>query len=342
MNEKILNKNKNGMLVLLGTLALYVAAVLGILFAVTFSGDLPGFVVSAILVVCIAWMIFGWILLCGLKVLAPQEALVLTLFGKYVGTLKGEGFYWVNPFCSAINPAAKTKLNQSGDVDSGHKPQSIVVSPTGSTQIQMPSKKLSLKIMTLNNARQKINDCLGNPVEIGIAVMWRVTDTAKAVFNVDNYKEYLSLQCDTALRNIVRIYPYDVAPGIDTTGDGQADEGSLRGSSEVVAQRIRDEIQAKVSEAGLEILEARITYLAYAPEIAAVMLQRQQASAIIDARKMIVDGAVGMVEMALERLKDGNMVNLDEERKAAMVSNLLVVLCGNHDAQPIVNTGSLY
>ena len=196
--------------------------------------------------------------------------------------------------------------------------------------------------MTLNNNRQKINDCLGNPVEIGIAVMWRVVDTAKAVFNVDNYKEYLSLQCDSALRNVVRIYPYDVAPGVDTTGDGLADEGSLRGSSDVVAARIKDEIQSRVDEAGLEIIEARITYLAYAPEIAAVMLQRQQASAIIDARKMIVDGAVGMVEMALERLNTSGVVELDEERKAAMVSNLLVVLCGNRDAQPVVNSGSLY
>lgn len=196
--------------------------------------------------------------------------------------------------------------------------------------------------MTLNNSRQKINDCLGNPIEIGIAVMWRVTNTAKAVFNVDNYKEYLSLQCDSALRNIVRIYPYDVAENVDTTGDGRADEGSLRGSSEVVAERIREEIQNKVEKAGLEVIEARITYLAYAPEIAAVMLQRQQASAIIDARKMIVDGAVGMVEMALDRLSEKQVVTLDEERKAAMVSNLLVVLCGNRDAQPIVNSGSIY
>ena len=172
--------------------------------------------------------------------------------------------------------------------------------------------------------------------------MWRVTDTAKAVFNVDNYKEYLSLQCDSALRNIVRIYPYDVAENVDTTGDGIADEGSLRGSSEVIASRIRDEIQSKVKDAGIEIIEARITYLAYAPEIAAVMLQRQQASAIIDARKMIVDGAVGMVEMALDRLNENGVVELDEERKAAMVSNLLVVLCANHDAQPVVNSGSLY
>ena len=241
----------------------------------------------------------------------------------------------------AVNPAAKTKLGQSGDVDRQSTP--VTISTTGvEANLDALKKQISLKIMTLNNSRQKINDCLGNPVEIGIAVTWRVVDTAKAVFNVDNYKEYLSLQCDSALRNIVRIYPYDVAPNVDTTGDGIADEGSLRGSSEVVAKRIRDEIQARVENAGLEIIEARITYLAYAPEIAAVMLQRQQASAIIDARKMIVDGAVGMVEMALERLNEGELVELDEERKAAMVSNLLVVLCGNHDAQPIVNTGSLY
>jgi regulator of protease activity HflC (stomatin/prohibitin superfamily) len=187
-----------------------------------------------------------------------------------------------------------------------------------------------------------VNDALGNPVEIGIAVMWRVVDTAKAVFNVDNYKEYLSLQCDSAVRNIVRIYPYDVAPGIDTTGDGEPDEGSLRGSSMIVAERIRKEIQDKVENAGLEILEARITYLAYAPEIAAVMLQRQQASAVIDARKMIVDGAVSIVEMALEKLNQNDVVKLDEERKAAMVSNLLVILCGNKDAQPVINSGSLY
>ena len=342
MNEKVLNNKKNGMLVLLAVLLGYIIAALGVV-GMGFFGRRLGALFVPVMVVLIAWLSLGWILLCGLKVLKPQEALVLTLFGKYTGTLKGEGFYWVNPFCAAVNPAAKTKLNQSGDVDGGHSGKSILLNTgSGAGTAEMVSKKVSLKIMTLNNARQKINDCLGNPVEIGIAVMWRVTDTAKAVFNVDNYKEYLSLQCDSALRNIVRIYPYDVAPNVDTTGDGHADEGSLRGSSEVVAGRIRDEIQSKVQEAGLEIIEARITYLAYAPEIAAVMLQRQQASAIIDARKMIVDGAVGMVEMALERLNQGGLVHLDEERKAAMVSNLLVVLCGNHDAQPIINTGSLY
>ena len=336
MEEKVLKGRKIGMLVLLLWLAVSAAAIVGIVFGAMNESVL-------LLVPCIAWLALGWILLPGLKVLKPQEALVLTLFGKYVGTLKGAGFYFVNPFCSAVNPAAATKLNQSGDVDAHGKTDGVTLNLSGQAAVAVaPTKKISLKLMTLNNARQKINDCLGNPVEIGIAVTWRVVDTAKAVFDVDNYKEYLSLQCDAALRNIVRIYPYDVAPNVDTTGDGQADEGSLRGSSEVVAERIRSEIQSKVLQAGLEIVEARITYLAYAPEIAAVMLQRQQASAIIDARKMIVDGAVGMVEMALERLGEGGMVQLDEERKAAMVSNLLVVLCGNHDAQPVVNSGSLY
>ena len=338
MQEKVLSNRKNGMAMMLLFLFLYIAAV-----AVLVLGSV--FIQIPLIVIGSIWTAVGWVPFLGLKVLKPQEALVLTLFGNYVGTLKNDGFYWVNPFCTAVNPAAKTKLNQSGDVDGGNTAKSVLTLATGttaSTTSTYVNKKISLKIMTLNNNRQKINDCLGNPVEIGIAVMWRVTDTAKAVFNVDNYKEYLSLQCVSALRNIVRIYPYDVAPNVDTTGDGVADEGSLRGSSEIVAGRIRDEIQQKVAEAGLEIIEARITYLAYAPEIAAVMLQRQQASAIIDARKMIVDGAVGMVEMALERLNENNVVALDEERKAAMVSNLLVVLCGNHDAQPVVNSGSLY
>lgn len=340
LEEKIIQGKKNGLPVLLGIILMYAAAITGavisgIILEHWSSTLLIQIFFTLVMILCIIVIALGWILLCGLKVLKPQEALVLTLFGKYIGTLKGDGFYYVNPFCSSINPAARTKLSQSGDVKGINTPDSAASQET-------PSKKLSLKVMTLNNSRQKINDCLGNPVEIGIAVTWRIVDTAKAVFHVDNYKEFLSLQCDSALRNIVRIYPYDVAQGVDTTGDGMADEGSLRGSSEIVAARIRDEIQAKVQDAGMEIIEARITYLAYAPEIAAVMLQRQQASAIIDARKMIVDGAVGMVEMALERLSEHHTVELDEERKAAMVSNLLVVLCGNHDAQPVVNSGSLY
>ena len=344
MEEKILQTKKNGMTMLLLTLLGYVASIALFICSITLLDADRMLLGVPLLILSIAYWITGIFLFCGLKVLKPQEALVLTLFGDYIGTLKGQGFYWVNPFCTAVNPAAGTKLSQSGDVNSGEAGMAALLKAGNSSAqtTELTSKKISLKMMTLNNSRQKINDCLGNPVEIGIAVIWRVTDTAKAVFNVDNYKEYLSLQCDSALRNVVRVYPYDVSPNVDTTGDGVADEGSLRGSSEVVAKRIQDEIQKNVTAAGIEIIEARITYLAYAPEIAAVMLQRQQASAIIDARKMIVDGAVGMVEMALDRLSENKVVELDDERKAAMVSNLLVVLCGNRDAQPIVNSGSLY
>lgn len=337
MEEKIYTSKKNGMAVLIITSLLYAAAVAGTIFGGIMMEDGKS---PVLFIVSIIWLCVGLIPYAGLKVLRPQEALVLTLFGKYIGTLRGDGFFFVNPFCTAVNPAAKTKLNQSGDVSSAIP--AAVQGTQNASSAEAANKKISLKIMTLNNNRQKINDCLGNPVEIGIAVTWRIIDTAKAVFNVDNYKEYLSLQCDSALRNVVRNYPYDMAPGIDTTGDGVADDGSLRGSGDVVAARIRDEIQQRVDEAGIEIVETRITYLAYATEIAAVMLQRQQASAIIDARRMIVDGAVGMVEMALERLNEKGTVQLDEERKAAMVSNLLVVLCGNRDAQPVVNSGSLY
>ena len=333
MEEKVLNLKQNGMMMLIVDILLWIVPVGLVIMAESMFGTVALVLSIVVMVIC---YIAAILILPGLKVLKPQEALVLTLFGKYVGTLKSEGFYFVNPFVTAVNPAAGTKLNQSGDIEASNSKVKV------NSSSEVLSKKISLKMMTLSNTKQKINDCLGNPIEIGIAVIWRVKDTAKAVFNVDNYKEYLSLQCDAALRNIVRLYPYDVSNNVDTIGDGEFDDGSLRGSSEVVAQRIKQEIQDKVAEAGLEIVEARITYLAYAPEIAAVMLQRQQASAIIDARKMIVDGAVGMVEMALERLNENNVVELDEERKAQMVSNLLVVLCGNKDATPIVNSGSLY
>jgi len=343
MEEKILTNKKHGMAALFITLLEYIVGICVLILAITLHDKNPESPITvAVIVVGVIWILIGWIPFIGLKSLKPQEALVLTLFGDYYGTLKGPGFFFVNPFCSSFNPAAATKLGQSGDVEGSSK--LVIASPqTGAATTQEAAgNKISLKIMTLNNAKQKVNDVLGNPIEIGVAVMWQVNDTAKAVFAVDNYKEYLSLQVDSAVRDIVRIYPYDVSPNVDTTGDGQADDGSLRGSSTVVADRIKAQIQEKVDEAGLEILDARITYLAYAPEIAAAMLQRQQASAIIDARKMIVDGAVGMVEMALESLSSKQVVELDEERKAAMVSNLLVVLCGNKDAQPIVNSGSLY
>ena len=233
MTEIVLNKSKNGMAMLLVSIVGVIIGTIG--FGV--GMDRGGVLGTATGIICMILLSASIISLVGLKVLKPQEALVLTLFGKYIGTLKGEGFYWVNPFCAGVNPAAGTQLNQSGDVKA-------------SKNWEAEGKKMSLKIMTLSNNRQKINDCLGNPVEISIAVMWRVVDTAKAAFNVDNYKAFLSLQCDSALRSIVQIYPYDAAPNVDTTGDGIADDGSLRGSGEVVVRRIKEEIQTRVEEAG--------------------------------------------------------------------------------------------
>ncbi len=282
----------NGFLMLFVLLAVIVVAA----FSLLFVGGALG------IVICVLLVIVALFLLGGFAVIRPNEAMVLTLFGKYSGTIKGEGFYWYNPFCSPVRYGK--------------------------------SSKISLKAMTLESGQQKINDELGNPVMIGIVVIWRVTNTAKAVFDVDDYEDYLSTQSDAALRSIVRQYPYD--------GFNNDAEKSLQGSSQEVADRLKEEIQSKVHIAGLEILEARITHLAYAPEIASAMLQRQQAAAIIDARSMIVDGAVGMVEMALQELDKSDMVQLDDERKAAMISNLLVVLCANHDPQPVVNSGSLY
>lgn len=263
------------------------------------------------LLFCIAGVVLillGLVGLLGLKVLHPNEAIVLTLFGKYHGSIKKDGFFWVNPFCSTFNPAAGTTAGVG--------------------------RKISLKAMTLNNEKQKVNDEEGNPIEIGVVVIWRVVNTARAVFHVENYATFISTQCDAAIRQVARQYPYDVSEN--------GDEKSLRGSSVEIAEILRQEIQSRVLVAGIEVAEARIAHLAYAPEIAAAMLQRQQASAIIAARQKIVDGAVSMVEMALKKLSENGVVELDEERKAAMVSNLLVVLCGNKDAQPIVNSGSLY
>jgi len=315
-------------LLILGEIAFCALIVVSAFFleAEVYAVGVPALVVS-ILATCVILPFF----MIGLKVVKPNEARVMTLFGRYVGTLRNDGIYWLNPLATAVRvPKVKAPASTANESDKGIKislDQSLVIS--GST-------KLSLKTMTLSSDKQKINDLLGNPIIISIIVIWRVVDTAKAMFDVDNFNEFLSVQSDSALRNIVRKYPYD------STDDTSGHEKSLRGSSQEIAESLRVEIQDKVRVAGLEVTEARITHLAYAPEIAAAMLQRQQASAIVDARQLIVEGAVGMVQMALEKLNEREIVELDEERKASMVSNLMVVLCANKDAQPIVNSGSLY
>ena len=331
-NEEKNLKAASGMVMLvLNTflvLAFLAAFIYGIVLAAT-EGSSP-LSITLIVAGSIYAFIIGPILYAGLKILKPNEAFVLTLFGKYYGTLKGDGFFFVNPFVTAANPAAGSTTATSASVV--EKP-AVAAPGTAGASLGIVDKRISLKAMTLNNEVQKINDQLGNPIVIGIVVIWRVVNTAKAVFNVDHYKEYLSIQCDSALRDIACMYPYD------STTDS---EKSLRGSSIEIAEKIKAEVQKKVEIAGLEIMEAKITHLSYSTEIAAAMLQRQQASAVVDAKQLLVEGAVGMVEMALDKLTTKNIVNLDDERKAAMVSNLLVVLCGSKDAQPVVNSGSLY
>ena len=268
------------------------------------------------------------ILFAGFKVLAPNQAYVFTLFGKYYGTLKSSGFYFVNPFVNANAPAA-----MSGEAIG---PAMAKNEKTGSyTYTAGKPKKISLKTRTLDNRTQKVNDAMGNPIIIGSVVIWRVADPTAAVFSVENFEEYLSTQCDSTIRNIARLYPYD-------TMEDDADEKTLRGSSSEVSEIMQQELAERVKDAGIIIEDVRITTLAYSDEIAAAMLQRQQATAIIAARQKIVEGAVGMVKMAIDQLSEEEVVVLDEERKAAMVSNLLVVLCGSKDAQPIVNSGSIY
>lgn len=269
------------------------------------------------------------VLMGGLKIINPNEALVLTLFGKYYGTIKKDGFFFVNPFSAGFNPTAQGMMeNIAAEVGEISKKNT-------QKKAKALNKKVSTKTMTLNNVQQKVNDVQGNPVIIGSIVIWRVSNPTKAVFNIENYFEYLSTQCDSTIRNTARLYPYD------TIGE-EDDEMTLRGSSLEIAQNMKTELQEKVKEAGIEIIEVRITHLAYAEEIAAAMLKRQQADATIAAREKIVEGAVGMVRMALDRLEDDDLIVLDDERKAAMVSNLLVVLCGDREAQPVVNSGSLY
>lgn len=322
--EKVL-KPKSGWAMLFLSFLFYILSVGGFIGGIILCTDKKEGAGAAVIILASILFVAAIIIDGGLKVMKPNEALVLTLFGKYVGTLKNDGFFFVNPFCTAVNPKYEQAVNAANNAVKNGEANAVTVGA---------SKKISLKSISLRNEKQKINDVMGNPIEIGINVIWNVENTAMAVFNVDNYVDFLSAQADTALRNIVRLYPYDVSE------DG--DEKSLRGSSKEIADSLCDELQKKVEIAGINIEEVRITHLAYAPEIAAAMLQRQQATAIIEARQKIVEGAVGMVDMALKHLSENNVCELDEERKAQMVSNLLVVLCGNKDAQPIVNSGSIY
>ena len=286
-------KGGGGMLALFLVLAL--AAIGGIIVGGILIEDRQEEIGVPLLVGSILVLLGSILGFCGLVVVEPNEAKVLLLFGKYVGTIKKDGWYWVNPFYT--------------------------------------KRKVTLRVVNFETGRMKVNDIDGNPIEIAAIVVWRVVETAEACFAVADYEDYVKVQSEAAVRNMATQYPYD-----------SHDEAkiSLRGHTQAVAEKLQEEIHARLDKAGVEVLEARLSHLAYAQEIAEAMLRRQQAGAIIAARQRIVDGAVGMVEMALERLAEKKVVDLDPGQKAAMVSNLLVVLCSEHAAAPVVNAGTLY
>jgi regulator of protease activity HflC (stomatin/prohibitin superfamily) len=282
-NEKVINPPS-------GYFALLILVVIGIIAIVLFSTSNAA---AALPIIFIDLAV----ILPGIIIVNPNESKVLTLFGEYVGTVKKDGLFWVNPFTV--------------------------------------KKKVSLRAFNLNGQQLKVNDKVGNPIEIAAVIVWQIKDTARATFAVENYKQYVNIQSEAAVRHLANSFPYDNIE--DETADV-----TLRGGTEQVSTFLEKELNERLDRAGIEVLEARISHLAYSPEIAHTMLQRQQASAIISARRLIVEGAVGMVEMALSKLSEKKIVELDEERKAAMVSNLLVVLCGDRSVNPVVNTGTLY
>ena len=329
IEEKLL-KPRAGIPVLVCDLVLLAASIFALI-----AGFGGGWLGAVLLILGAAAFIAVFIVLAGLKAVRPNEALVLTLFGNYYGTIKEPGYYFVNPFCASVSPAY-----DKAAAEKAKREKEAGGNPSSTTQISSARNRVSLKTMTLDNGRQKVNDVIGNPIIIGAVVIWHVENPTKAVFNVEDYPSFLSTQTDSTIRNIARLYPYDVFD--EGEESDTVTEKTLRGSSQEIAENMKLELQKRVSDAGIVVEEVRITHLAYAEEIAAAMLQRQQAAAVIAARQKIVDGAVGMVKMAVNKLGEDDVVILDDERKAAMVSNLLVVLCGGHDAQPVVNTGNIY
>lgn len=296
------------------------------------DGPLPG----VGLVVSIVLLLAAIIVSCGFFSLQPGQARVLVLFGTYVGTVRESGFYWANPWYSKSlgNPDG---LSASGAIanaveDTGKAVQVAAAAAKGI------STTVSVRVRTLNGDKLKVNDKMGNPIEIATVVVWHVADTAKALFDVDDYRSYVAMQAETALRHVASIYAYDHMEDDDANNQSI----TLRSNIEEVSEALRAELDRRLEAAGVTVDDARLTHLAYAPEIAPAMLRRQQAEAVIAARKKIVEGAVSMVDMALTELSDNGVVDFDDDRKAVMASNLMVVLCGESDAQPVLNTGSLY
>jgi regulator of protease activity HflC (stomatin/prohibitin superfamily) len=307
---------------LLAVLVLLIVSIAAFAYAITRPEPLPTWLIGASIVV----FLIGIVLACGFFTLQPNEARVMVLFGNYKGTIKETGFYWANPFYSR---ALQTEINLTGSKSKSDDDDDV--------STKTVKAKVSLRQRTLNGPKLKVNDKNGNPVEIANVIVWRVINTAKAVFDVDNYEQYVSTQSETALRHVASLYAYD--NNEDSDGNEQI---TLRSNIIEVSQALRKELSERLAPAGITVEDARLTHLAYAPEIAQVMLRRQQAEAIISARTKIVQGAVSMVDMAIKELDKDTDITLDDERKAAMVSNLMVVLCADNDAQPVINAGTLY
>ncbi len=303
---------KSGWLMLAVTVLLLVAGV-----ALLAAG--AGLQSAALFILGIVLLVVDVFMICGFFTLQPNQARVLVLFGKYHGTVRRDGFHWANPFYTN-GPGSGVQVSAKGEV-------------TVSKPKKHPRMKISLRARNLNGERLKVNDKQGNPIEIAAVIIWRVQDTAQAMFDVDDYEEYVRLQAESALRHLGSQYAYDNA---------EAGEITLRSGMDEVSQTLAQELSQRLAKSGIAVDEARLTHLAYAPEIAQAMLRRQQAEAVIAARQKIVQGAVSMVDMALRDLAERNVVDLDPERKAAMVSNLLVVLCGESEAKPVINAGTLY
>ncbi len=300
----------------LGSIALLVCSIV-------FGAQRQGYPVVSWLIVAFLGIILSIFLWPGFFTLQPNEARVLVLFGRYRGTVRDSGFHWGNPFYSNGRSQGGVRLAATKE-----KPIEANINLRGSSR-----NRISLRVRNLNSDKLKVNDKRGNPVEIAAVIVWRVQDTAQAMFDVDDYETYVRIQSESAIRHLASAYAYD---------NGEENESTLRSSVDEVSLALRQELQVRLQKAGVAIEEARLTHLAYAPEIAQAMLRRQQAEAVIAARQKIVHGAVSMVDMALRDLAEKRVVQLDDERRAAMVSNLMVVLCGESEVHPVVNTGTLY
>ena len=330
--EKKINA-PSGWAMLFVDIALYLVSPLLLVWGImTAESGKAGMGVPLIILYCVV-LTAAIIISCGFFTLQPGQARVCVLFGDYKGTVRDEGFRWANPFYTR-------NLGMTNEVAEQDTPETIASKMAG-VNISRNNKhgsKISTRARTYNGDRIKVNDKMGNPIEIATVVVWRVVDTAKALFDVDDYESYVYTVTETALRHVASLYSYDHMDDDDALTDAI----TLRTNIEEVSEALKVELDRRLEMAGVDVLDARLTHLAYAPEIAQAMLRRQQAEAIIAARKKIVEGAVSMVDMAVEKLAEGGNIDLDDERKAAMASNLMVVLCGDSEAQPVLNTGSLY